>query len=82
MASSEKVSQGMIENGLAPYSKLYYQAVGGQSTKAVHASCSKVAGKSFLQFPNSHSLTDQCYHSLSRDFTILVSHKKPQTLNW
>jgi hypothetical protein len=36
-----------------------------------------VAGNSFQHFSNSYTLTDQYYHSLSSDATILVSHKCP-----
>ena len=38
-----------------------------------------MAGNSFQDFLNIHTLTDQYYHSLSNDTTILVSQKRPAT---
>ena len=39
----------------------------------------KMAGDSFQHYPNSHTLTDQYYHSLSSDSTMLVLRKLPVT---
>lgn len=77
MASSEKTPPGMKEN--RQKAKLYYQTVVGQTIltiHTIHASCSKVSGNNFQHISNSHTLTDQCYHSLQSDATILVIHNR------